>query len=69
MTRKQTLSADGHSSATSTKQQQQQQQGARCALCGYEPTGTTDRLRTLGVAPLVVLVCSDQGACVTRFAQ
>ena len=67
MTRKQTLSPDGHSSATSTKQQQQQ--GARCALCGYEPTGATDRLRTLGVAPLVVLVCSDQGACVTRFAQ
>jgi hypothetical protein len=44
----------------------------RCALCGYQPDGSTadsGLLRALGVEPLVVMVCADQDACVTRFAQ
>lgn len=41
--------------------------GARCALCGMSPPSTQDGiLRQLGEAPLVITVCVDTDACVTR---
>jgi hypothetical protein len=39
-----------------------------CVLCGHRPgPDGRDELRLLGAAPVVLAVCSDQHACVTRY--
>jgi hypothetical protein len=41
---------------------------ARCALCGITPPQTeSGALRQLGTAPVVITVCADADACVTRW--
>jgi hypothetical protein len=42
---------------------------AGCALCGFTPESSGDQqLRLLGAQPVVITVCSDGAACVTRYA-
>jgi hypothetical protein len=44
--------------------------GPRCALCGVTPEpNETGLLRQLGSPPVVVTVCADAEACVTRFGE
>jgi hypothetical protein len=39
-----------------------------CQLCGFTPSGDdTGGLRRLGEPPVVVTVCADRDACVTRY--
>lgn len=41
---------------------------AACALCGLTAADDPALLRQLGEPPVVVTVCADSDACVTRYA-
>lgn len=54
-------------SATEANGRRPRQDAASCALCGFVPSADDEPLRQLGEEPVVVMVCADRAACVSRY--